>query len=56
MADFEGILARRSQSPYPRGQTFFIFSRREVMGPRLSGCVFPHFKRAKKETNLIYFM
>ena len=26
MADFEGILARHSQSPYPRGQTFFVFS------------------------------
>jgi hypothetical protein len=49
MADFEGILARHSQSPYPRGQTFFVFSWREVMGPRLSGCVFLHFKRAKKE-------
>jgi hypothetical protein len=56
MADFEGILARHSQSPYPRGQTFFVFSWREVMGPRLSGCVFLHFKRAKKEINFIYFM
>jgi hypothetical protein len=49
MADFEGILARHSQSLYPRGQTFFVFSWQEVMGPRLSGCVFLHFKRAKKE-------
>jgi hypothetical protein len=57
MADFEGIdLARHSQSPYPRGQTFFIFSCREVMGPRLSGCVFLDFKRAEKEINFIYFM
>jgi hypothetical protein len=56
MADFEGILARHSQSPYPRGQTFFVFSWREVMGPRLSGCVFLHFKRAKKKINFIYFM
>jgi hypothetical protein len=59
MADFEGILARHSESPYPRhprGQTFFVFSWREVMGPRLSGCVFLHFKRAEKEINFIYFM
>jgi hypothetical protein len=56
MANFEGILARHSQSPYPRGQIFFIFSWREVMGPRLSGSVFLHFKRAKKELNFIYFM
>jgi hypothetical protein len=56
MADFEGILARHSQSPCPRGQTFFIFSWREVMGSRLSGCVFLHFKRAKKGKNFIYFM
>jgi hypothetical protein len=56
MADFEAILARHFQSPYPRGQIFFIFSWREVMGPRLSGCVFLHFKRAKKERNFIYFM
>jgi hypothetical protein len=56
MADFEAILARHSQSPYVRGQTFFIFSWREVMGPRLLGCVFLHFKRTKKKINLIYFM
>jgi hypothetical protein len=56
MAVFEGILARHSQSPYPRGQTFFIFSWREVMDPRLSGCVSLHFKRAKKEINLISFI
>jgi hypothetical protein len=43
MADFEAILARHSQSPYPRGQTFYIFSWREVMGPQLSGSVFIHF-------------
>jgi hypothetical protein len=56
MADFEGILARHSQSLYVRGQTFFIFSWREVMGQPLSGCVFLHFRRAKKEINFIYFM
>jgi hypothetical protein len=56
MADFEAILARHSQSPYVRGQIFFIFSWREVMGPRLSGCVFLLFKRAEKEINFIYFM
>jgi hypothetical protein len=32
MADFEGILARHSQSPYPRGQAFFVFLWREEGG------------------------
>jgi hypothetical protein len=56
MADFEAILARHSQSPYLRGQTFFIFSWREVMGPRLSVVFFFILKRAKKEINSIYFI
>jgi hypothetical protein len=46
MADFEGILARHSQSPYLRGQIFFIFS---VVGPLLSGCVFFILKEQKKD-------
>jgi hypothetical protein len=49
MTDFEAILARHSQSPYPLGQTFFIFSWREVMGPRLSGCVFFILKAQKRK-------
>ena len=49
MVDFEGIPARHSQSPYPHGQTFIIFSWWEVrmMGPRLSGYVFLHFMCVK---------
>jgi hypothetical protein len=33
MADFEGILARHSQSPYVRGQTFLLHA---IYGMQLS--------------------
>ena len=52
MADFEGILARHSQSPYPRGQTFFIFSWREVIhsGKFVSGVGFSELRQIWRNT------
>jgi hypothetical protein len=56
MADFEGILARHSQSPYPHGQTFFYIFMEGSDGSATLGLCFSDFKKAKKEINFIYFM
>jgi hypothetical protein len=43
MADFEGILARHFQSPYPRGQTFFYIFMAGSDGSATLGLCFSSF-------------
>jgi hypothetical protein len=43
MADFEAILARQSQFPYPRGQTFFYIFMAGSDGSATLGLYFSSF-------------